>query len=101
MALSGVFDDDWANKAILESEKRARECEKDLLSYLLHGKHEIFSGLDKASADDTYRSVNNLWNSYPKDEEFERFGIPSKRGRDYHGCIISLASFNSSFICKN
>jgi len=49
------------------------ECEKDLLSYLLHGKHEIFAGLDKASADDTYRSVNNLWNSYPKDEVRDMF----------------------------
>lgn len=44
------------------------ECEKDLLPYLLHGKDEIFAGLDEASADATYITVDNLWNSYPKEE---------------------------------
>ncbi|CAE6200545.1 unnamed protein product [Arabidopsis arenosa] len=29
---------------------------------------EIFAGLEEASADDTYRTVDNLWSSYPKDE---------------------------------
>ncbi|CAL9232714.1 unnamed protein product [Arabidopsis halleri] len=66
------------------------EHEKDLLSYLLHGKDEIFAGLEEASVDDTYRTVDNLWNSYPKDEEFERFGIPSKRGRDWEDNDLSL-----------
>ncbi|XP_010445524.1 PREDICTED: TATA box-binding protein-associated factor RNA polymerase I subunit B-like [Camelina sativa] len=59
------------------------EYEKGLLSYLLHGKDEFFAGLEEASADDRYRTVYNLWNSYPKDEDFERFQTPSKRGRDW------------------
>ncbi|CAH8301403.1 unnamed protein product [Eruca vesicaria subsp. sativa] len=54
--------------------------ETDLLSYLSHGKNEIFAGLEAASADDTYRTVGKLWNSYQKvDEESE---TPIKRGRD-------------------
>ncbi|CAH8273544.1 unnamed protein product [Arabidopsis lyrata] len=57
------------------------EHEKDLLSYLLHGKNEIFAGLEEASADDTYRTVDNLWNSYPKDQEFERNNPCSSRSR--------------------
>uniref|UniRef100_A0A1J3FR22 TATA box-binding protein-associated factor RNA polymerase I subunit B n=1 Tax=Noccaea caerulescens TaxID=107243 RepID=A0A1J3FR22_NOCCA len=58
---------------------------KDLLSFLSHGKNELFAGVEAASADDTYRNVDNLWNGYQKkqDEEFEQFGTPSKRGRDW------------------
>ncbi|XP_023636362.1 TATA box-binding protein-associated factor RNA polymerase I subunit B isoform X2 [Capsella rubella] len=67
------------------------EYEKDLMSYLLHGKNEIFAGLVEASADDTYRTVDNLWNRYPKDDkEYELFGIPSKRGRDWEVDDLSL-----------
>ncbi|VYS61484.1 unnamed protein product [Arabidopsis thaliana] len=57
-------------------------------SYLLHGENDIFAGLEEASADDTY--TDNLWNSYMKDEGFERFGIPSKRGRDWEDNDLSL-----------
>ncbi|XP_010426572.1 PREDICTED: TATA box-binding protein-associated factor RNA polymerase I subunit B-like [Camelina sativa] len=60
------------------------EYEKDLTSYLLHGRNEMFAGLVEASADDTYRTVDHLWNSYhPIDEESELSRIPSKRGRDW------------------
>ncbi|ESQ47395.1 hypothetical protein EUTSA_v10027666mg [Eutrema salsugineum] len=58
------------------------EYEKDLLSYLSHGKNELFAGLAEASADDTYRTVDNLWNGYPKDDGSERVCTPLKRGRD-------------------
>ncbi|CAH8277868.1 unnamed protein product [Arabidopsis lyrata] len=51
------------------------ECEKDLLPYLLHGKDEIFAGLDEASADATYITVDNLWNSYPKEERFSSIHV--------------------------
>ncbi|KAG7553363.1 hypothetical protein ISN45_Aa06g038910, partial [Arabidopsis thaliana x Arabidopsis arenosa] len=57
------------------------EHEKDLLSYLLHGKNEIFAGLEEASADDTYRTVDNLWNSYPKDQSRDRNNPCSSRSR--------------------
>ncbi|CAH2079580.1 unnamed protein product [Thlaspi arvense] len=57
------------------------EYEKDLLSFLSHGKSELFAGLAEASVDDTYRTVDNLWNNDPRDEEFERLMTPSKRRR--------------------
>lgn len=44
------------------------ESEKDLLSYLSLGKNEFFAGLEEDLPDDTYRTVDNLWNGYPKDE---------------------------------
>lgn len=44
------------------------DYEKDLFSYLLHGKNEMVTGLVEASADDTYKTADNLWNSYPEDE---------------------------------
>ncbi|XP_006395748.2 TATA box-binding protein-associated factor RNA polymerase I subunit B [Eutrema salsugineum] len=44
------------------------EYEKDLLSYLSHGKNEVFAGLVEAAADDTYRTVDSLWKGYTKDE---------------------------------
>ncbi|XP_010419542.1 PREDICTED: TATA box-binding protein-associated factor RNA polymerase I subunit B-like, partial [Camelina sativa] len=67
------------------------EYEKDLTSYLLHGRNEMFAGLVEASTDDTYRTVDHLWNSYnPVDEEFELSGIPSKRGRDWDEGDLSL-----------
>ncbi|CAA7055807.1 unnamed protein product [Microthlaspi erraticum] len=57
---------------------------KDLLSFLSHGKNELFAGFEAASADDTYRNVDNLWNGYKKkNDDFEQFGTPSKRGRDW------------------
>ncbi|CAH8266570.1 unnamed protein product [Arabidopsis lyrata] len=59
------------------------ESEKDLLSYLSLGKNEFFAGLEEDLPDDTYRTVDNLWNGYPKDEDFERCRTPPKRGRDW------------------
>ncbi|CAN6903213.1 unnamed protein product [Brassica oleracea] len=56
------------------------DFENDLCSYLTHGKNEIFAGLEAASADDTYRTVGNLWNFYKKEEEESE--TPSKKGRD-------------------
>ncbi|XP_010514064.1 PREDICTED: TATA box-binding protein-associated factor RNA polymerase I subunit B-like [Camelina sativa] len=58
------------------------ESERDLLSYLSIGKNEFFAGLEEDLPNDTYRTVDNLWNSYPNDEELDRFRTPSKRGRD-------------------
>ncbi|XP_018463878.2 TATA box-binding protein-associated factor RNA polymerase I subunit B [Raphanus sativus] len=61
----------------LEAETTA-DFENDLCSYLSHGKNEIFAGLEAASADDTYRTVGKLWNSYQK--ESEGVETPSKSG---------------------
>ncbi|KAJ0229697.1 hypothetical protein HA466_0313940 [Hirschfeldia incana] len=63
----------------LEAETTA-DFENDLCSYLSHGKNEIFAGVEAASADDTYRTVGKLWNSYQKEEEESE--TPSKWGRD-------------------
>lgn len=42
---------------------------KDLLSFLSHGKNELFAGVEAASADDTYRNVDSLWNGYQKKQD--------------------------------
>ncbi|CAN8266694.1 unnamed protein product [Cochlearia groenlandica] len=59
------------------------EHEKDLLSYLSHGKNELFTGLEQASADDTYITVDKLWNGYMQDKELKQSETPLKRGRDW------------------
>ncbi|CAN8323413.1 unnamed protein product [Cochlearia groenlandica] len=43
----------------------------DLLSYLSHGKNELFAGSEEASGDDTYITLDKLWNSYTKDKVAE------------------------------
>lgn len=58
------------------------EYEKDLLSYLSHGKNQLFVGLDEASADDTYKSVDNLRKGYTKDD------TRSKRGREWEEDLL-------------
>ncbi|KAL1215299.1 TATA box-binding protein-associated factor RNA polymerase I subunit B [Cardamine amara subsp. amara] len=64
------------------------ESEKDLLSYISLGKNEMFAGLEEDAPDDTYRTVSNLWDGYPKEEEeFERFTTPLKRGREWEDDI--------------
>ncbi|KAF8111591.1 hypothetical protein N665_0074s0118 [Sinapis alba] len=71
----------------------AADFENDLCSYLSHGKNEIFTGLEAASADDTYRTVGKLWNSYQKEDEESE--TPSKRGRDTT-CSNNAKSMDSS-----
>lgn len=39
------------------------------MSFLSHGKNELFAGVEAASADDTYRNVDNLWNGYQKKQD--------------------------------
>ncbi|VVB03925.1 unnamed protein product [Arabis nemorensis] len=64
------------------------EYEKDLMSYLSHGKKEIFAGLEEESADDRYRTIDKLWNGYPENEESQRLGTPSKRLRDWDDDLL-------------
>ncbi|KAL1195590.1 TATA box-binding protein-associated factor RNA polymerase I subunit B [Cardamine amara subsp. amara] len=59
------------------------EYEKDLFSYLSHGRNEMCTGLAEASADDTYKTADKLWNNYPNVQKFGRLETLSKRGRDW------------------
>ncbi|CAH2045682.1 unnamed protein product [Thlaspi arvense] len=68
------------------------DYEKDLLSYLAHGRNELFAGLVEASVDDSYRTVDNLWNGYTKDKVKSKnmYGTPLKRGREWEDDDVSL-----------